>query len=111
MARLLLAAGATEVISLHDDPVVVRNEGDLPALARRAFGPNQHTLFSAHQMGGAAMGDDPRRAVVNSRGRHHQIDNLWITDGSIFPTALGVNPQLSVFGHARLFASEIARSG
>jgi choline dehydrogenase-like flavoprotein len=111
MARLLLAAGATEVISLHSDPVVVRTLADLPALARRPIGPNQHTLFSAHQMGGAAMGEDPRRAVVNSRGRHHQIENLWITDGSVFPTALGVNPQLSIFGHARLFATEIARAG
>ena len=111
MARLLLAAGATEVISLHSDPVIVRKEADLPALGRAPIGPNQHTLFSAHQMGGAAMGDDPRHAVVNSRGRHHQISNLWITDGSVFPTALGVNPQLSVFGHARLFATEIAKAG
>jgi choline dehydrogenase-like flavoprotein len=111
MARLLLAAGATEVISLHSDPVVVRNERDIAVLARPAFAANQHTLFSAHQMGGAAMGEDPRHAVVNSRGRHHQLDNLWITDGSVFPTALGVNPQLSVFGHARLFATEIAKAG
>jgi choline dehydrogenase-like flavoprotein len=111
MARMLLAAGATEVISLHSQPVIVRKEADLPALARAPIGPNLHTLFSAHQMGGAAMGEDPRRAVVNSRGRHHQFDNLWITDGSIFPTALGVNPQLSIFGHARLFATEIGKAG
>lgn len=111
MARLLLAAGATEVISLHADPVIVRSEKDLPALARAPFGPNLQTMFSAHQMGGAAMGEDPKRAVVNSRGRHHQVENLWITDGSVFPTALGVNPQLSVFGVARLFASELARAG
>jgi choline dehydrogenase-like flavoprotein len=111
MARLLLAAGASEVISLHNDPVVVKSEKDLPALVRAPFGPNLLTVFSAHQMGGAAMGDDPKRAVVNSRGRHHQIENLWVVDGSVFPTALGVNPQLSVFGHARLFASELARAG
>jgi choline dehydrogenase-like flavoprotein len=54
---------------------------------------------------------DPRRAVVTSRGRHHQLENLWITDGSVFPTALGVNPQLSIYAHARLFATEIARAG
>jgi choline dehydrogenase-like flavoprotein len=111
MAKLLLAAGATEVISLHSDPVIVRKPADLSALANAPIAPNRHTFFSAHQMGGAAMGEDPRHAVVNSRGLHHQVENLWITDGSVFPTALGVNPQLSIFGHARLFASQIAQAG
>ena len=56
------------------------------------------------------MGSDPHRSVVNTRGRHHQIENLWIADGSVFPTSLGVNPQISVYAHARLFATEIART-
>jgi choline dehydrogenase-like flavoprotein len=55
------------------------------------------------------MGEDPARSVVSSRGRHHQIENLWVTDGSVFPTSLGVNPQLSIYAVARLFATEIAR--
>jgi choline dehydrogenase-like flavoprotein len=67
-------------------------------------------MFSAHQMGGAAMGGDPAHSVVNARGRHHQLENLWIADGSVFPTALGVNPQISVYAHAHLFATEIAKS-
>jgi choline dehydrogenase-like flavoprotein len=111
MARILLAAGAEEVLSLHLDPVVVRSERDLPRLRAAPFGPNQHTLFSAHQMGGCPMGEDPSAAVVNSRGRHHQVQNLWVVDGSVFPTGLGVNPQVSVYGHARLFATELIRGG
>jgi choline dehydrogenase-like flavoprotein len=111
MARLLLAAGAEEVITLHADPLFFRKEAEIAALDRSPFGPNLHTLFSAHQMGGCPMGEDPRRAVVTSRGRHHQFDNLWIVDGSIFPTALGANPQLSIYAHARLFASDIAAAG
>jgi choline dehydrogenase-like flavoprotein len=110
MARLQLAAGAREVMTLHETPLTIRNETDLARLADLPFGPNLHTLFSAHQMGGCPMGEDPRRSVVNSRGRHHEIENLWIVDGSIFPTALGVNPQLSIYAHSRLFATEIANS-
>jgi choline dehydrogenase-like flavoprotein len=53
------------------------------------------------------MGEDPRTSVVNSRGRHHELENLWIVDGSVFPTSLGVNPQLSVYGIASLFTTEI----
>jgi choline dehydrogenase-like flavoprotein len=108
MARLQLAAGASEVMTLHDPPLVIRNQGDLAQIARADFGPNRHTLFSAHQMGGCAMGGDPRSSVVDGHGRHHDYDNLWITDGSIFPTSLGVNPQLSIYAHARLFATGIA---
>jgi choline dehydrogenase-like flavoprotein len=111
MARLLLAAGAREVWTLHDPPLLLRSEADLGRIAAAPFGPNRHTMFSAHQMGGAAMGDDPARAVVSSRGRHHQIENLWIADSSIFPTGLGVNPQLSVYAHAHLFATELAKAG
>ncbi len=110
MARLQLAAGATEVMTLHDEPIVIRSEADIAQIARAPFGPNRHTLFSAHQMGGCAMGGDPRTSVVNARGLHHEFDNLWITDGSIFPTSLGVNPQLSIYAHARLFATEIAKT-
>ncbi len=111
MARLQLAAGAREVMTLHETPLVIRSEADLAGIAGAPFGPNRHTIFSAHQMGGAAMGEDPARSVVDSRGRHHQLENVWIVDGSIFPTSLGVNPQLSVYAHAHLFATEIAKAG
>lgn len=110
MARLQLAAGAREVMTLHETPLSIRSEADLPAIAAAPFGPNHHTMFSAHQMGGAAMGEDPARSVVDSRGRHHQVENLWIADGSVFPTSLGVNPQLSIYALARLFATELAKT-
>ncbi len=108
MARLQLAAGAREIVTLHEDPVSIRSEADLSKLDGIAFGPNRHTLFSAHQMGGCAMGEDATTAVVNSRGRHHELENLWIADGSVFPTSLGVNPQLSIYALARQFATAIA---
>jgi choline dehydrogenase-like flavoprotein len=110
MARLQLAAGAREVMTLHETPIVIRGEADIARIADAPFVANGHTMFSAHQMGGCPMGSDPRRSVVNTRGRHHQLENLWIADGSIFPTALGANPQLSVYAHAHLFATAIAEA-
>jgi choline dehydrogenase-like flavoprotein len=109
MARLQLAAGAREVMTLHETPILVRSEADIARIGAAPFGANQHTMFSAHQMGGCPMGSDPRRSVVDSRGRHHQIENLFIVDGSVFPTSLGVNPQLSIYAHARLFAMDLVR--
>lgn len=48
-------------------------------------------------MGGCMMIDNEQMGVVNSQG-HHQLENLSIFDGSVFPTSLGVNPQLSIYG-------------
>jgi choline dehydrogenase-like flavoprotein len=58
-------------------------------------------LGSAHVMGGCALGEDPRQAVCDSLGRHHQLENLSIHDGSLFPTSIGANPQLSVYARLR----------
>jgi choline dehydrogenase-like flavoprotein len=108
MARIQFAAGAREVRSLHANPVRIPKVGDIDALLDAApWEAGRVRVATAHQMGGCAMGGDPRTSVVNSRGRHHELDNLWITDGSIFPTSLGVNPQLSIYAHARLFATQI----
>jgi choline dehydrogenase-like flavoprotein len=111
MARIQFAAGAQRVISLHSPPVELRSASDLPRLEEAPFGPNRLSLFSAHPMGGCPMGEDPRRSVVNSRGRHHRFENLHIADGSVFPTSVGVNPMISIYGISRLFAEGIARRG
>ena len=107
MARIQLAAGAREVVTLHQEPRTIRSERELALVEAADFGPNLHTLFSAHQMGGCAMGDNPETSVVNSDGRHHRLENLWVVDGSIFPTILGVNPQLGIYAHARKFATQL----
>ncbi len=97
-ARIQLAAGAREVRTLHREPVVVRSERDLDAIDARPMGPNLLGVFTAHQMGGCAAGADPKVAVVDGSLRHHHLANLWVFDGSVFPTSLGVNPQLSILG-------------
>jgi choline dehydrogenase-like flavoprotein len=45
-----------------------------------------------HLMGTARMGSDPRRSVVDHSGRTHDVDNLYIVDGSVFVTGASVNP-------------------
>ncbi len=42
------------------------------------------------------MGTDPRHSVTNAEGRCWDIPNLWICDGSLFPTSGGVNPSLPI---------------
>jgi choline dehydrogenase-like flavoprotein len=60
-------------------------------------------------MGGCALGPDPRTSVVDATGRHHHVENLHVVDGSVFPTSIGANPQLSIYAVGARLASAIAR--
>jgi cholesterol oxidase len=51
---------------------------------------------TVHPLGGAPMADDPRAGVVDPWGRVHGYDGLYVFDGSIVPTALGVNPSKTI---------------
>lgn len=54
----------------------------------------------AHTIGTCRMGTDPGRSVVDPYGRSHEIPNLWISDNSTFPSALGANPALTIMALA-----------
>ena len=100
LARVHLAAGAAEVGTLHAAPVLLRAEADLPLLDQAPYGPFQHAIFTAHQMGGCGMGPRPESSVVRPDHRHHTVENLFVVDGSVLPTALGVNPSQTIYGLA-----------
>jgi cholesterol oxidase len=53
-------------------------------------------LLTAHPLGGCPMGDDPRTSVVKHTGEVWGYDGLYVVDGSIMPTALGVNPSMTI---------------
>jgi choline dehydrogenase-like flavoprotein len=111
MAELQFAAGARWVLPSHSDARVYASwaeaKREIAALPMQIL---RTAVFSAHVMGGAAMGDDPKQAVVGSTGRHHQIANLSVMDGSLFPTSLGANPQLTIYAFAARMASKLANA-
>jgi choline dehydrogenase-like flavoprotein len=109
LVRINLAAGAEKVLIPLDPKLTIRSERELELIDRAPLA--RASLFSAHVMGGCAMGDDPKRSVVRSRDlRHHALENLHVVDGSVFPTSLGVNPQESIYGLARLIGERLAHS-
>ena len=97
LGELALASGAKKVQSLHLDPVSIHQKSDLALLDRKKYGALEHGIFTAHQMGGLAMGSDPKWSVVNPEHRHHRIKNLYVVDGSVFPTSVGVNPSQTIY--------------
>ncbi|MGH3577436.1 MAG: GMC family oxidoreductase, partial [Mycobacterium sp.] len=55
---------------------------------------------TAHIMGTARMGDDPMSSVVDKLGRVHDLDNVHIADGSVFASAGGFNPTVTIMALA-----------
>jgi choline dehydrogenase-like flavoprotein len=55
---------------------------------------------NSHQCGTAVMGDDPEASVVDSRCRSHDVENLWISDSSVFPSSAAMNPALTIAANA-----------
>jgi choline dehydrogenase-like flavoprotein len=108
LARIQFAAGASVVRSLHENPVVMRSEADVALLDRAPWEALRVSVFSAHAMGGCAMGRDPEKSVVDSRLKLHWLDNVWVVDGSIFPTSLGVNPMETILGIAHWASDHVA---
>ncbi len=108
LAEAQLASGAKQVMTLHEPPQILTSEEQLPHVDAMRWETGAVAVFTAHQMGGAAMGDDPASAVVRSEDlRHHTLGNLYVMDGSVFPTSLGVNPQESIYGLTRLMATRL----
>lgn len=107
MAKLQFAAGATQVLSLHANPVVMKSADDIGKLDDAPWEPARVRVLTAHQMGGCCAGKDPHNSVVDPHLQLHGMDNVFVVDGSVLPTSLGVNPQETIFGIARWAATHI----
>ncbi|MWD29393.1 NAD(P)-binding protein [Aquicoccus sp. SCR17] len=64
---------------------------------------------TAHLMGGCRMGHSPEDSVTDADGRSWEISNLWICDGSLMPTAGGVNPALTIVANAARIGDRMVR--
>jgi len=111
MAQVGFAAGAKEVWTGHDPPLHMASLDDMARIDAMPWEPCRVGVFSAHQMGGCMMSDDKKLGVVRAEdGRHHQVDNLHVIDGSLFPTSVAVNPQMSIYGLSHLLATRLAQT-
>ncbi len=110
MAELQFAAGARQVMTGHELAPIFNTWPQAKAsIATLPMQPLLTKLVSAHVMGGCGMAADPARGVVRPDGVHWQIDNLSVHDGSLFPTSIGANPQLSVYGIVNKLTTQLAK--
>lgn len=110
MAEIQFAAGAREVLPVHElaKPYASWAEAR-EAIAKLPMEPLLTRVVSAHVMGGCGLGGNESLGVVRPDGVHWQLDNLSVHDGSLFPTSIGANPQLSIYGMVNRLAQGLAK--
>jgi choline dehydrogenase-like flavoprotein len=92
------AAGAKRGITMHTEQIEIMSSKDIPNIRNLKNGPQQMFLFSAHPMGTSRMGMDINSSVVNESLEMHYYPGIYVMDGSILPTAPGVNPMITIYG-------------
>jgi long-chain-alcohol oxidase len=113
-ARILEAAGARLIFSPHAKWCAYRpgSEGSLDsftaAMDAAGWDSGRLALFSFHIMGSARLGRSPKTSATNPDGETWEARNLFVMDGSSFPSASGVNPMISMEAIAHRNAGALA---
>lgn len=103
------AAGAEAVQpGVHGvPPSLTRAQGTSP-LKNATLRATDFTVGMNHVFGTTRMGSDAKNSVVDSRGKVHGVDNLYVCDTSVFPASPHVNPMLTCMALARRTARSVA---
>lgn len=100
-SEVYFAAGARAILPAFHGVGVLRSMDDVrERLFRRPPRVEDTEYFTAHLMGTCRMDADPRYGVVGPTGETHDVKQLFVTDASVLPTPIGVNPQETIMALA-----------
>ncbi|MFL6632130.1 MAG: GMC family oxidoreductase N-terminal domain-containing protein [Massilia sp.] len=111
MAEIQFAAGASGVQVAHERAPRYGSWAEAKAgIAALPFERHLTRVVSAHVMGGCAMAGADHDGVTGPDGRYRGLANVSVHDGSLFPTSIGANPQLSIYAITARLASDLAQA-
>ncbi|HEY8088822.1 MAG TPA: GMC family oxidoreductase, partial [Polyangiaceae bacterium] len=106
LCEVFLAAGAKRVYPLIPGMEELTTLEEVRQLRAMSLAPSAFDLTAYHPLGTCRMGTDPKNSVVGPDFETHEVESLFVADGSVVPSALGVNPQMTIRAMA-LRAGEI----
>jgi choline dehydrogenase-like flavoprotein len=116
LTEIYFSAGAEKVLVTFREPLTIPREHyeRTPdhSIIRESIRPDncgEDELFlgAVHPQGGNRLGIDPKSSVVDQYCIHHSVRNVVVCDASVFPTATGVNPMLTIMGVATRVAEHL----
>ncbi len=111
LADMHFAAGARAVLPcIHGMPYALGPD-EVHRLDDAPSDPRAYVAILSHLFGGCVMGRDAGSSVCDGEGRVHDHEALFVTDASVIPTNLGVNPQQTIMALARLIAERALERG
>jgi choline dehydrogenase-like flavoprotein len=108
LAQVFFAGGARRVITPVHGFDELHSVTDLERLRSASIRASDLDLSAYHPLGTARMGLRPASSVVGPDHQTHDVDRLYIVDGSAVPSSLGVNPQVTIMALATRAAEKIA---
>lgn len=108
LSRIFLAAGASEVYPAIHGHRVLRSAADLARLRETRTSAADWILTGFHPLGTCRMAISPSRGVVSPDHQVHGLPGLYVVDGSSVPSAVGVNPQITIMALATRAANRLA---
>ena len=102
---MFFAAGSRAIMPMVDNTRWFAHKRTARARVANTTAPSRFSMYSSHPHGTCRIGDDPDRCVVRpDDGQTWDIDGLHIVDSSLFPSALGTNPQVTIMAQALALA-------
>lgn len=108
VGQVFFAAGATEFLPARVGGGVVRSVGEIEAALPDDLPAHHLTTYASHPMGTCRMANREGDGVVDPHGRVFGWANLRVADASVFPTSLGVNPQVTTMAIGLMIGGHIA---
>jgi len=100
LCNVFLAAGATKVYPMIPGMEELSTVEEIRKLSAMRLTPGAFDVTAYHPLGTCRMGTDPETSVVGPDFETHEVERLFVADGSIVPGPLGVNPQLTIMAMA-----------
>jgi choline dehydrogenase-like flavoprotein len=107
LADMLFAAGAKRVILPFHHISELANADEARRLVEQPIKPADWEVVTVHMMGTARMGRDRTAAVTDEFGLVHDVDRLMVSDASLFPTPIRVNPMETIMALATRAAGHV----
>lgn len=110
VAEMFFAAGSRAVRPMLKNSRFFTSLNQCKDFIRMMNKPRDYSLYSSHPMGTCRIHADRRQGVVRpDDGRTHDVEGLYVVDSSLFPTALGANPQVTIMAQALALSRQIAQ--